>query len=70
MKNSKKRKKARSISFALIIIALILIIGCAAYIGYNKVTQSAESSVSNTITSNTDTANILYSNTKKLQTTD
>jgi hypothetical protein len=46
MKN-KRRKRKNIISLTLIIIALILIIGCAAYIGYSKMSQSAESSVSN-----------------------
>ena len=46
MKN-KRRKRKNIISLTLIVIALILIIGCATYIGYSKMSQSAESSVSN-----------------------
>ncbi|MBE5920733.1 MAG: hypothetical protein E7272_12955 [Pseudobutyrivibrio ruminis] len=53
MKKNKKRKGKRLVSYVLIIIALMLIIGCAAYIGYNKINQSSESSISNSITGNT-----------------
>lgn len=53
MKKNKKRRRNRLVSYVLIIIALMLIIGCAAYIGYNKINQSSESSISNTITGNT-----------------
>ena len=53
MKKNKKRKGKRLVSYVLIIIALMLIIGCAAYIGYNKINQSSDSSISNTITGNT-----------------
>ena len=53
MKKNKKRKRNRIISCTLIIIALVLIIGCAVYIGYNKKTESEESIVSNSTTDNT-----------------
>ena len=52
MKKNKRRKRKRIISVTLIIVALLLIIGCAVYIGYNKVVQSTESSVSNSIVTN------------------
>lgn len=52
MKKNKKRRGKRLVSYVLIIIALMLIIGCAAYIGYNKINQSSESSISNSITGN------------------
>ena len=53
MKKNKQRKRNRIISCTLIIIALVLIIGCVAYIGYNKKTESGESIVSNSSTDNT-----------------
>lgn len=52
MKKNKRRKQKRIISVTLIIVALLLIIGCAVYIGYNKVVQSSEASVSNSIVTN------------------
>ncbi|SFH66926.1 hypothetical protein SAMN04487830_104134 [Pseudobutyrivibrio sp. OR37] len=52
MKKNKRRKRKRIISVTLIIVALLLIIGCAVYIGYNKVVQSSESSVSNSSVTN------------------
>lgn len=52
MKKNKRRKRKRIISVTLIIVALLLIIGCAVYIGYNKVVQSTESSVSNSSVTN------------------
>ena len=52
MKKTKRRKRKRIISVTLIIVALLLIIGCAVYIGYNKVVQSTESNVSNSIVTN------------------
>ena len=57
MKKNKQRKRNRIISCTLIIIALVLIIGCAVYIGYNKKTESEESIVSNPTTDNTPNSN-------------
>ena len=48
MKKNKRRKRKNIISLTLIIIALLLIIGCAAYIGYSKMSQSAATSESTT----------------------
>ena len=62
MKKTKRRKRKRIISVTLIIVALLLIIGCAVYIGYNKVVQSSESNVSNSIVTNPADSN--SSNTK------
>ena len=53
MKKNKHRKRNRIISCTLIITALVLIIGCVAYIGYYKKTETEESIVSNSTTDNT-----------------
>lgn len=62
MKKNKRRKQKRIFSVTLIIVALLLIIGCAVYIGYNKVVQSTESSVSNSSVSNSSVTNPADSN--------
>ena len=53
MKKNKHRKRNRIISCTLIITALVLIIGCVAYIGYYKKTETEKSIVSNSTTDNT-----------------